>query len=51
MSYKITLYRPIVRSFKGYVFAYERWADDKSLFHENGDIIIGWQEMEVEVNH
>lgn len=43
---KVTLYRPIVKERENYLL-YDRYCNNKDLFHGH---VVGWQEMEVEVD-
>ena len=43
---KVKVYRPITKEGNNYIL-YDRYCNNKDLFHGN---IVGWQEMEVEVD-
>lgn len=47
---KIKLYSPIGKSQQGYIYLFGKYADKKEWFGEGGETIIGWHEIEVEVD-
>jgi hypothetical protein len=49
---KVKLYCPIYEAYKGIIKCYGKWASKKDHFYElaGNQRIIGWQEMEVEVD-
>lgn len=47
---KIKLYSPVGKSQQGYIYLFGKYADKKEWFGEGGETIIGWHEIEVEVD-
>lgn len=47
---KVKLYSPIAKSNAGYTYLFGRYTDTKDVFRAGGEKIIGWHEIEVEVD-
>lgn len=47
---KLKLYSPIAKSHAGYTYLFGRYTDKKEHFSAGGEKIIGWHEIEVEVD-
>lgn len=47
---KVKLYSPVGKSQQGYIYLFGKYADKKQWFGEGGETIIGWHEIEVEVD-